>query len=268
MERVELIEFRPPSGRAICSGGASTWSSAAVPTARSFFPRSTPGSHDRRGRPHPAGPHDRLARRRRRARPRRRATHVPGGRGGRRHPGTQADHASTASRRCGSRRSMADRVCKPDQPLVPSVLIAAGRRPTAELARPWPKTSRTQVLRELKQSVRRDLENLLNTRWRCKSWPENLERVGDVAGELRDSRPHRGGLARPPGGEEFRQRLRARDPALRAAVRPRSRSRCSDNAEPLDRTLRFRINAMLTCEPAPEPVVFDSALSRPRATWK
>jgi type VI secretion system protein ImpF len=32
------------------------------------------------------------------------------------------------------------------------------------------------------------------------------------------------------------------------------------NADPLDRTLRFRINAMLRAEPAPEPVVFDSAL--------
>ena len=32
------------------------------------------------------------------------------------------------------------------------------------------------------------------------------------------------------------------------------------NAEPLDRTLRFRIDALLQAEPAPEPVVFDSAL--------
>jgi type VI secretion system protein ImpF len=33
-----------------------------------------------------------------------------------------------------------------------------------------------------------------------------------------------------------------------------------DNAEPLDRTLRFRIDATLYAEPAPEPVVFDSSL--------
>jgi type VI secretion system protein ImpF len=32
------------------------------------------------------------------------------------------------------------------------------------------------------------------------------------------------------------------------------------NADPLDRTLRFRIDALLQAEPAPEPVVFDSAL--------
>src|SRR5882757_6615059 len=31
-----------------------------------------------------------------------------------------------------------------------------------------------QALRDLKVSVRRDLENLLNTRWRCKMWPPEL----------------------------------------------------------------------------------------------
>ncbi len=31
-------------------------------------------------------------------------------------------------------------------------------------------------------------------------------------------------------------------------------------AEPLDRTLRFRIEALLRVEPAPEPVAFDSTL--------
>jgi type VI secretion system protein ImpF len=36
--------------------------------------------------------------------------------------------------------------------------------------------------------------------------------------------------------------------------------RLLDNAEPLDRTLRFRIDALLYANPAPEPVVFDSAL--------
>src|SRR5262249_62273477 len=33
-----------------------------------------------------------------------------------------------------------------------------------------------------------------------------------------------------------------------------------DNAEPLDRSVRFRIDALLHAEPAPEPVVFDSTL--------
>jgi len=33
-----------------------------------------------------------------------------------------------------------------------------------------------------------------------------------------------------------------------------------DNIDPADRTLRFRIDALLHAEPAPEPVVFDSAM--------
>ena len=33
-----------------------------------------------------------------------------------------------------------------------------------------------------------------------------------------------------------------------------------DNAEPLDRTLRLRIDALMYCSPAPEPVVFDTML--------
>jgi type VI secretion system protein ImpF len=32
-----------------------------------------------------------------------------------------------------------------------------------------------QSSRDLKQRIRRDLENLLNTRWRCQSWPPNLD---------------------------------------------------------------------------------------------
>ena len=37
--------------------------------------------------------------------------------------------------------------------------------------------SRNQVLRELKQSVRRDLENLLNTRVRCVPLPPELKEL-------------------------------------------------------------------------------------------
>ena len=33
-----------------------------------------------------------------------------------------------------------------------------------------------------------------------------------------------------------------------------------DNVEPLDRTLRFRVDAVVYAEPAPEAVVFDSSL--------
>ena len=51
---------------------------------------------------------------------------------------------------------------QPNQPLVPSVLDRLlDDNPGAKSE---PPQSRHQVLRDLKQSVRRDLENLLNTR--------------------------------------------------------------------------------------------------------
>jgi type VI secretion system protein ImpF len=144
-----------------------------------------------------------------------------------------------------------------DQPLVPSVLDRLiDYEPT--LTREPPK-SRGQVLRDLKQSIRRDLENLLNTRRRCKSWPENFDElelslvnygIPDMTGAA---------LGSAAGRDKFREDcqtvLRLFEPRFtRVAVE------MLGNVEPLDRTLRFRINAMLHAEPAPEPIVFDSAL--------
>src|SRR6516165_12299211 len=64
---------------------------------------------------------------------------------------------------------------KAEQPLVPSVLDrlldddpGVSREPAQ---------NRHQVLRELKQSVRRDLENLLNTRARCQTGPPHLKEL-------------------------------------------------------------------------------------------
>ena len=59
------------------------------------------------------------------------------------------------------------------QPLVPSLLDrliepSSGRERSAGAG------GDTHMLRDSKQSVRRDLENLLNTRWRCKVWPPDL----------------------------------------------------------------------------------------------
>jgi type VI secretion system protein ImpF len=144
-----------------------------------------------------------------------------------------------------------------DQPLVPSVLDRLiDDEPTS--TRESPK-SRSQVLRELKQNIRHDLENLLNTRRRCKSWPENLSElevslvnygVPDLAGAA---------LGSAEGREEFRRIfetvVRLFEPRFaRVSVE------MLGNADPLDRTLRFRIDALLHAEPAPEPIVFDSAL--------
>jgi type VI secretion system protein ImpF len=144
-----------------------------------------------------------------------------------------------------------------EQPLVPSVL---DRLLDFEphLSREAPK-GRTQVLRELKLSVRRDLENLLNTRTRCLPWPPGLT-------ELKQSLVNYGvpdltgaSLGTPEEREGFRRNLE--QVIRRHEIRLRSVDVVLlDNAEPLDRTLRFRIDALLEVDPAPEPVVFDSSL--------
>ncbi len=145
---------------------------------------------------------------------------------------------------------------RPDQPLIPSVLDRlldddpGSSRETAK--------SQTQVLRELKQSVRRDLENLLNTRWRSTGWPEHLDElelslinygIPDITGADLGSADER---------EQFRR-------VLEAVIRffePRFVKvsvEVLENVEMLDRTLRLRIDGLLHAEPSPEPVVFDSA---------
>lgn len=116
--------------------------------------------------------------------------------------------------------------------------------------------SRNQVLRELKESVRRDLETLLNTRIRnlpIGGWKElrqSLVNYGlpDVSGTSLGSAKER---------EEFCKVVQATiqqyEPRFKAA-----KVQLLSNAEPLDRTLRFRIDALLHADPAPEPIVFDS----------
>lgn len=146
---------------------------------------------------------------------------------------------------------------KADQPLVPSVLDRLlDDDPTLSHE---PAKSRTQVLRELKQSVRRDLENLLNTRRRWRSWPAELielERslvdygvpdiIGAELGAIRDREDFRRML------EEIIRRYEPRFKTVNVTL--------ADNTDSGDRMLRFRIDALLYAEPAPEPVVFDSSL--------
>jgi type VI secretion system protein ImpF len=121
-----------------------------------------------------------------------------------------------------------------------------------------PAKSRGQSLRDLRESVRSNLENLLNTRHRCLPLPPGL-------GELKLSTINYGvpdftgaDLAGPAFREEFRaaieQAIRAFEPRfMRVSVTMRE-------ADEGDRTLRFRIDALMYADPAPEPVVFDSVL--------
>ena len=145
-----------------------------------------------------------------------------------------------------------------EQKLVPSVLDRLiDEEPEVERERA--RARATRCCAELKQAVRRDLENLLNMRRRCLGWPRELK-------ELEKSLVNYGlpdFMGANVASEEGREQLCQ---ALEAAIRAHEsrfksvKVQMLDNADSLDRNLRFRIDALLRAEPAPEPVVFDSAL--------
>lgn len=142
-----------------------------------------------------------------------------------------------------------------DQPLLPSVLdrlLDAEPRVTTEAP-----AARPRLLAQIKAGVRRDLEWLLNTK---------------LAAELPAGLPHARKSILAFGLADFthsslnsgvdRARLRR---AVELAVK-QFEPRLIDVAVVLvegsatDRAVRFRIDAMLRVDPAPEPVSFDSHL--------
>lgn len=142
------------------------------------------------------------------------------------------------------------------QPLRASVL---DRLMTPESSAERATKGRGQVLRELKESVRRDLEDLLNTRWRCSAWPPNLDEL-DVS-LVNYGLPDFTGanLGAPDNQEEFRRIIQR----VIENYEPRFKKidvQLIGSADPMDRVLRFRVEAMLHVEPAPEPIVFDTSL--------
>ena len=121
-------------------------------------------------------------------------------------------------------------------------------------------------LRDLKQAVRRDMENLLNTRWRCKSFP-------DETGELATSLvgygiPDVTGFDTGIGAN--RDELRKRIERVIARFEPRFKVVkviFIPSTDEVDRTLRFRIDATLYAEPSPEPIVLDTSLDAATGTF-
>jgi len=142
-----------------------------------------------------------------------------------------------------------------DQPLVASVLDRL-LDDNPEVTRDPPK-SRGQHLAELRRSVRRDLEALLNTRQRCISWPSDLTELDHslISYGIRD-------FASMPLGTASQREAFCRD--IEAVIRrcePRFVSvavALLDGNENIDRSMRFRIEALMYAEPAPEAIVFDS----------
>lgn len=146
-----------------------------------------------------------------------------------------------------------------DQLLLPSVLdrlIDEDPGTQTELPR-----SRNQLLKDLKSSVRRDLENLLNTRRSMFPIPDSRELLREsVVGY---GIPDFGML--PGGSDERREELRqdVEDTIRRFETRLKTLTvdLVLDPNDIARRIIRFRIDGMLHAEPAPEPVKFDSLLS-------
>jgi type VI secretion system protein ImpF len=154
---------------------------------------------------------------------------------------------------------------RPDRPLLPSVLDRL-LDDEPELTREAP-ASGNQLLRELRDSVRRDLENLLNTRHRCLSWPEGLEElehsvfdygVPDLTGANLASKRRRLTFLRSI--EAIIKRFEPRFKTVK--VTP------LEKEDPVDRTLRFRIDAVMYAEPVPESVVYDSLVEPVTRTFR
>ena len=118
--------------------------------------------------------------------------------------------------------------------------------------------SRSTSLHDLKVSVRRDLEWLLNTR--CHG---DLDDVGNV--EVRRSVAFYGlpdimGMS-PKSPAEQKRLTKALEMAIKH-FEPRflNPKVTLDPVDDVDRQLKFRIEAKLDVEPTPEPIVFDTVL--------
>ena len=119
--------------------------------------------------------------------------------------------------------------------------------------------SYTQKLNDLHQSVRRDLQDLLNARQRCAGWPPACEQL--QASLVNYGLPDfmTANLATRDGRQAFgrvlQETIRQWEPRLDNVKVSLTSADVS-----VDRVLRYRITALLRVEPAPEPIEFSSSL--------
>jgi type VI secretion system protein ImpF len=114
-----------------------------------------------------------------------------------------------------------------------------------------------EAMRHLRQSVRKELEALLNARRRWRSPPTEFARL--PASPLGYGIPDFAAGVFNNQGERDRLRLEIEATIRRFEPRFLSvRVHLADDDQRLDASLRLRIEAVLHAEPAPEQVTFDS----------
>ena len=116
-----------------------------------------------------------------------------------------------------------------------------------------------QKLKELRDSVRRDLENLLNTRFRMLEPDSKFIQIKKSL--LNYGLPDLAtvNISDKLKRKEFIEHMES----ILIEFEPRFKTvkiNYMENSDTLDRTLRFRIDATLYADPSPEVVVFDSVL--------
>ncbi|HEY8570562.1 type VI secretion system baseplate subunit TssE [Microbulbifer sp.] len=117
-----------------------------------------------------------------------------------------------------------------------------------------------QVLRQVREGVRRDLEYLFNTRYRCVSPPESHEHLDssninfglpDLSTITLTSADSRRKFCR-----EIERTIMNFEPRIRSV-----KVSTQQNVDVEDPSIRFRVEAVLHVNPASEVIVFDSALN-------
>lgn len=122
-----------------------------------------------------------------------------------------------------------------------------------------PEKNRHQVLSELRESVRRDLEELLNTRFRPVSAPDGLKELENSLVNYGLPDLHTINFLSLEGKDEFCRTVE--DHIMQFEPRFKSvRVVTLEDTWTEDTSLNFRIEAVMYAEPAPEEVVFDSSL--------
>lgn len=121
-----------------------------------------------------------------------------------------------------------------------------------------PVQSRFATVNQIRDSVFRDLELLLNSRRCILDVPESFVQVNASVFTygLKDFMAHN------PRSPSVRLQIRQEIERTIALFEPRLRnvSIRIDAAETIDRSLRFRIHALLVADPVTEPITFDTYL--------
>ncbi|WP_299594491.1 type VI secretion system baseplate subunit TssE [uncultured Microbulbifer sp.] len=136
-------------------------------------------------------------------------------------------------------------------PLLDRLLVSSGQ---VDMHRPH------QVLRQLREAVRRDLEHLFNTRFRCLSHPPEHEHL--ETSNINFGLPDLSTINLTSA--ESRKRFCRDIERTVLDFEPRIRSvkvSTQDRVDIEDPSIRFRVEAVLHVNPASEVIVFDSTLN-------